>query len=373
MRPPRLVLLGLLAAAAAATVVFWPWLDAQRRAVIVLSGTSHTPVLSWAVRVATGTPRLEDASIAATPVTLVRPGRGSRWPAVVLLPGTAAQGRDDPNVRRLAGALARAGFLVAIPELPGAADAEVVGAGVRSAVAVALEIARRDDVSGARVALAGAWSGGTQALLAAEDPILAPRVSVVAAVAPWGAAPNLLRLATTGLVLDGGELKPYKADPLLSLVAARSLAAALDPGTDRDQLLRLLLSVARDDPDPLRIVRGLSLGNVRPDVAAAIRLLANTHGPSFDRFYAALPASLRQKVERLSPLIGAGGLQARVEIATAPHDRFVPPLEAQALERASPHIHLTVTGAVADGLPDPSFTQSFSADAFVVRALRAAA
>ena len=51
MRPLRLVLLALLAIVATATVVFWSWLDAQRRAVIVLSTTSPTPVVSWAVRV----------------------------------------------------------------------------------------------------------------------------------------------------------------------------------------------------------------------------------------------------------------------------------------------------------------------------------
>jgi hypothetical protein len=36
MRPRRLISLALLAIVASATVVFWSWIDAQRRAVVVL-------------------------------------------------------------------------------------------------------------------------------------------------------------------------------------------------------------------------------------------------------------------------------------------------------------------------------------------------
>ena len=44
-----------------------------------------------------------------------------------------------------------------------------------------------------------------------------------------------------------------------------------------------------------------------------------------------------------------------------------------ALERASPHVHVTITGSVRNGLPDPGFLDAFPTDGFVVRALRSAA
>jgi hypothetical protein len=53
MRPSRLVVLALLAIAAAAAVVFWPTIVAERRAIVVFSGTSPKPVLSWVVRMFT--------------------------------------------------------------------------------------------------------------------------------------------------------------------------------------------------------------------------------------------------------------------------------------------------------------------------------
>lgn len=369
MRPRRLILLGLLAVAAAATVVFWSWIDAQRRAVVVLSVTSPTPVLSWVVRVVTDEPRTEETTLAGLPATVVRPGHGSRWPAVVLLPPR----RADPGSLRLARGLARAGYVVLLPDLPGMADGQIDDATVKKTVDTGLDAVHRGDVRGGQIAFVGAWAGASVALLAAEDTLLAPRVSVVAGVAPWTAVPSMLRLATTGFVLDAGELTPYSVDPYVALAAARSLVAALAPSTDRSQLLQLLLGVGQNDPDPLRVVRGLALGSLTADAAAVVRLLANTHAPTFDSLYAALPDYVHAAIERLSPLVGAAQIQARVELATADHDRFVPPAESRALERTSPPVHLTVTGAVRNGLPDPSIGDAFGVDAFVVRALHASA
>src|SRR5437764_10916204 len=102
MRPLRLVLLGLLAIALASTVALWPTIDAQRRAVILLSGTSPTPVLSWLMRTATGTPTEQEVTVGGSPATLYRPAHGSSWHAVLLLPGTADRGRQNPSVQRLA-------------------------------------------------------------------------------------------------------------------------------------------------------------------------------------------------------------------------------------------------------------------------------
>ena len=372
MRPVRLVLLGLLACALGATVAFWPWIDAQRRAAILLSGTSPTPVLSWVLRTATGSPKIEQTTLGGAPATLLQPAHGSSWHAVLLLPGTADQGRDNPRVMKLAKAIARAGYLVGVPDLPGMADGEIVPASVQATIDAAVGLSERGDASGGQVALVGAWSGASVALLAAEDQLLAPRVSVVAAVAPWAAMPDALRLATTGFVLDGGQLKAYSADPKLALVTAKSLAASLPASTDRSQLLQLLQGVSPTDPDPLKVVRGLALGGMTPAAAAVVSLLGNTHAPSFDGFYAALPESLHAEIEKLSPLVGASQLEGRVEIAVAGNDRYAPVTESQALERASPHVHVTVTGGVRNGLPAPGIGDAFSTDAWLVRVLKAA-
>src|SRR3954452_19465985 len=126
MRPMRLVLLGLLAIAAAATVVFWSWIDAERRAMIVLSTPSPTPVLSWALRVVTAEPHSEDTSLAGVVTTVYHPGGGGSRHAVVLVPGVVPQGRLNTDVQRIARGLARAGLIVFVPDLPGMADGQIV-------------------------------------------------------------------------------------------------------------------------------------------------------------------------------------------------------------------------------------------------------
>ena len=51
-------------------------------------------------------------------VTWWRPGWGERHPGIMLVNGATALGNDDPETVRLAEALARAGYLVMLPEFP---------------------------------------------------------------------------------------------------------------------------------------------------------------------------------------------------------------------------------------------------------------
>src|SRR5256885_7711803 len=51
-------------------------------------------------------------------VTWWIPGWGSLHPAVMLVNGATEKGNDDPETRRLAEALARAGYMVMLPEFP---------------------------------------------------------------------------------------------------------------------------------------------------------------------------------------------------------------------------------------------------------------
>jgi dienelactone hydrolase len=103
----------------------------------------------------TRVPHTQDSTAGGVPATIVRPGGGRSWPAVVLLPGTAA--RDGRTSRCSASrALPRAGYLVVIPELSGMVDGEVADAFVRDAVNAALDVAHRSDVRRVKVSLVGA-------------------------------------------------------------------------------------------------------------------------------------------------------------------------------------------------------------------------
>ena len=103
-------------------------------------------------------------------------------------------------VLRLSLALARAGQLVFIPDLPGIAGGELSPA----TLAAAIEYVRggrrfRPKPRSGRIGLAGVSVGASLALLAAAEPGLAERISVVACVAPYTDMANVMLLATTGM------------------------------------------------------------------------------------------------------------------------------------------------------------------------------
>ena len=104
----RWILLGLLVFAPFLALALRPGVEAQVRAVIVLSTTLRTHVLSWSVRQVTDAPRMEDVEIAGSPATLVRPGGKGPWPAIVFVNGATPLGRREPEVQDLARGLSEA-------------------------------------------------------------------------------------------------------------------------------------------------------------------------------------------------------------------------------------------------------------------------
>jgi dienelactone hydrolase len=115
----------------------------------------------------------------------VRPAGERPWPAIFLVNGTVRKGRKLPEVRNLAEGFARAGYLVVVPDLPGLTEDRITPQTAQATTQVAREISGRTDVEDGKVALVGVSTGATLALLAAEDPALRGKISLVAGVAPY--------------------------------------------------------------------------------------------------------------------------------------------------------------------------------------------
>ena len=354
-------------------VAYWPQVDAQAQAVVVISSILDAPVLTPAVDAASGEPRFADIRVAGNPSLVVRPAGEGPWPAIFLVNGTVPEGRKLPEVRRLAEGFARAGYLVVVPDLPGLMEDRITPETVRATTRVAHEISTRSDAEDGKVALVGVSTGATLALLASEDPTLKGKVSVVAGVAPFSNIKTVLSVATTAHYRrSDGELVRYEATPFLSYVVARSLVAALPPGEDRRTLSGELEKVGRENPHPLSGLRSRQTGDLGPKARSVVKLLANRDPERFDALYAALPEEVRHDLEKLSPLAGKGRISVPVEIATGPHDKYFPPSESYNLKRVAPERRVTVTGALdhtkLNVTPEdiPAFV---TFDGFVVRAL----
>src|SRR3712207_5194245 len=229
----RAFYLVLLAVMIGLLVSYWSWVDAQARAVVVISSVLDAPVLTPAAEAVSGEPGFKDVSVAGNPALVARPAGDGPWPAIFLVNGTVPEGRKLPEVRNLAEGFARAGYLVVVPDLPGLTEDAITPRTADATTQVTREISGRPDVEDGKVALVGVSTGATLALLAAEDPALRGKVSLVAGVAPYSNIKTVLNLATTGHYRRrDGELVRYEAAPFLSYVVGRSLVAALPPGED---------------------------------------------------------------------------------------------------------------------------------------------
>jgi pimeloyl-ACP methyl ester carboxylesterase len=363
------VVIGLL-------ISYWSWVDAQARAVMVISSVLDAPVLTPAAEAVSGDPGFEDFPVAGNPTLVARPAGEGPWPAIFLVNGTVREGRKLPEVRNLAEGFARAGYLVVVPDLPGLTEGKITPDTARETVEVAREVSARPDVEDREVALVGVSTGATLALLAAEKASLEGRVSVVAGIAPYSDIRTVVNIATTGHYRrSDGELIRYEADSFLPYVIAHSLVAALPLGEDRRTLSGELASIDREDPDPLSGLRARRTDDLEPGARSVVGLLANRKPERFAALYADLPDDVRHDLEELSPLAGTGRIRVPVELATGPHDKYFPPSQSYALERVAPQRRVTVTEALDHAKLEvsPGDVPAFvTFDAFVVRSLRTA-
>jgi acetyl esterase/lipase len=343
------------------------------RALVLLSVVLELPVLGRVVRGMTREPVAEEDEWDGVPVEIVRPPGTGPWPAWLFVNGAHPDRRREPVVTRLSRGLARAGYLVVVPDVPGLGEGTITDGTVEAAFAVTERAASHADVAGDRVALVGASTGAGLALLTAAQPELAGRVSVVAAVAPFADLEKMVCLATTGRYSGNGGYERYETTDLHRRVVARSLVATLGDG-ERSVLIEALDRAEHEGLDP-REALALADEDMSREARAVLSLLRNDDAERFGELFEALPAPALALVRRLSPLGSCDRVIAPVELVVPPSDAYFPPGEAQALAAALPNVRLTVTATLDHTRPKLSMRALRDArrfGGFVVRGLAAA-
>ncbi len=252
------------------------------------------------------------------------PGAGAPRAALVLAPGFSELGRDDPRLFPLAESLARAGFAVRVPDLPGARrltlDVADIAALRRAAAAEA--------AAGRRVALAGISFGAAPALLAGQG----PPAELVMTLGGFHDLRAVAVFAATGAHRAPGD-RDWRRDAQNPFAAAAFLLAVADAMPDAADRWLLREAGGRRLADAAAAVDDLAR-DMTADGRGALALAAERDPAAIPARLDALPAAARRALDALDP--------ARATLATctlAIHgmaDRIIPWTQAEALRAALP-------------------------------------
>jgi pimeloyl-ACP methyl ester carboxylesterase len=262
------------------------------------------------------------------------PSRTDRGRApLVLVPGAARRGKDDPRLVRFAAALANAGFLVLVPEIESLKSLSV-GPGDVGAIADAVHHLSALG-GGAPVGLAAISYAAGPAILAALDARIAAKVAFVAAVGGYYDMTALVTFFTTGH-FRGGPGEPWRKrvpHPYGMLVFAVSNIPRLGDARDRalfEKMVRAKLAHPASDIAPL-------VADLGPEGRAFWALLDNRDPDRVAPLLAALPEAIRAAISGVDLAArDLSRLRARLILIHGHDDPVIPYTESLALAQAAP-------------------------------------
>jgi acetyl esterase/lipase len=317
-RAPRWWPAALAAAVAVIVAGSLPSIQARAKAVAVVTEAFGIP---FPRPLAPPVHRI-DASLDGVTGHLYLPDR--RAPAIVLLPGAAPRGKDDPRAVRLARALAHAGRVVFVPDLT-LAERRLDPEDVERVVRAVEELSADPRAEGPMV-LVGISYGGSYAMVAAADPRLRGRVALVATFGAFFDLMGVIQAASTGATLVAGMEFPWQGHPMARAVL-EAQATALLPAADRPGLQAALDGTG--DPNDLG-----------PAAGAVYDLLANRDPARTPDLFGRLPEDIRERLDSVAPASVVDRLQVPVIAMHSVDDPAVPYAEFLRLARAFPQARL---------------------------------
>jgi dienelactone hydrolase len=278
-------------------------------------------------------PRVEDGAetIGALNmrVTWWIPGWGSSHPAVMLVNGATDKGNDDPETRRLGEALARAGYMVMLPEFPFIKEGRLERDATSVLDAAFAKALARPETRGMAVGAFGFSVGGGMLLAAASRPGALSGASYIGALGAYYDLDTYLASVLSLTQRRNGALEPWDADAEVRLRLPVAAAEAIADPSDRERItaeLRATGGRLSGEPPSALGAEGAALWR---------SLTAADYDIALERLQL-LPASLRQVFDSLSPRTTWSSLRPPVYWLHDVGDRFEPVGEA---ERAAATAH----------------------------------
>ncbi|MFO7954982.1 RNA methyltransferase [Thioalkalivibrio sp.] len=220
---------------------------------------------------------------------------------IVLVPGFTPQGKDDRRLVQLANTLARARFLVLVPDLQGTKDLSVRredATAIRDAAALLsrLEVERAPDEQDVGVA-AISYAVGL-AILATLTPEGEEAIDFLVGIGGYYDTENVITFSTTGAYQEPGSdrWQTRAPDPLAKWIFLRGNLHVLDDHEDRTMLEEIAHRRMADPHAPIADVAD-DLGDAGRSLLA---LMLNDDKERVPQLLDVLPASAQEAIELLS-------------------------------------------------------------------------
>jgi len=263
---------------------------------------------------------------------LYEPADGAPVSGLVLVPGAARTGKDDPRLVALADTMARARFAVLIPDLPNLRDLRIGPADIDGVAAAVDWLAARH---GAPVGVAAVSYAAGPAILAAARPGTAQKVRFVAAIGGYYDLGAALTFFTTGYYREppAGPWRWRRPNAYGKWVFVGGNAGRLADPRDRSALSEMARRKLADIDADLSDLRRL-LGT---EGRAVMDLLDNGDPERVPALVARLPPGIRADMAALDPArADLRALRARLILVHGRDDAIVPYTESLALAAAAP-------------------------------------
>ena len=253
---------------------------------------------------------------------------GKARAAMVLVPGAAVLGRDEPRLQAMARTFARAGFVVLVPELPevrrlalSRADGERVASALRQ-----LNKWQPDSPLGVA---AISYAVGPAIIAALEDD-LTSRVAFLVGIGGYHNIEAAIRFLTTGAFRPMGDSREFRREPNSygRWAFLQANAGRLDSAEDA----RLLQEIARRRfYDANADIESLAAA-LGPQGRTVLAVVDNRDPDAVAGLIAALPERVRREIDGLNlVLYDLSRLRGHLILVHGRGDPMVPYSESQSL------------------------------------------
>ena len=253
---------------------------------------------------------------------------------LVLVPGVAERGKDDPRLVAFATTLARARFLVLVPDLPNLRALRVQAEDAQGVIDAFVHLLSRPEFPVRGGAGIGAFSYAVgPVVLAALDPVIREQVDFILGVGGYYDLNQVLTFFTTGYFQKEGQWHYLEPNRYGKWVFVYGNAGRLADPLDRE-MFRLMaerkLQNPHADTDDL-------MDQLTPEGRSLLDLLDNRDPARTPALIARLPALIRAELDALNlSRRDLSRLGARLILLHGTDDAIIPYTESVALAAAVP-------------------------------------